>query len=144
MNRNIMLISTLVLFYILTSGYSYAVCTQQPNGTIDPMVDCVWPRAACDGATDDSAVFADAMNILNANGGTLKVPARTCLVNTTLDITRTQGSISIHCAGPDYSCMLTTTSPDIPQIKATSAYPGVRRISIRGLVFYREVTPTIG
>jgi hypothetical protein len=125
----------------LTNRAHAASCTPEANGTIDPTIDCS-PVAVCNGSTNDGPTFAAAMMVLNTLGGSLKVPAKTCLVNSTLNITNSH--VSVQCAGADFSCTLLTSNPSMPQITATAPYPGVNYISVRGLVLWHNPSATQG
>jgi hypothetical protein len=145
-NVRLTIFSKILVPLLLVTTSHAASCTREANGVIDPTLDCS-PAAICNGSTDDGPVFAAAMSVLNVNGGTLKVPAKSCMVNSPLNITHS--NLSIQCAGPDFACTLETSAASMPQITATvfvaGTNPGgVTNISVRGLVLEHTVAPTLG
>jgi hypothetical protein len=123
----------IILTIVLISSRSYsAVCTKQPNGIIDPLVDCI-PAAPCSGGAVDTDVFNTAMAVLNdpvSGGGALRMPAKVCTVNTTLEIKR--GYVSIFCAGSALSCTLRTTEANRAQIVSDQSYGADDIITVNG------------
>ena len=71
--------------------------------------------AKCDGSTDDSTAFTNAMTAVNSAGGVLSIPAGTCVVNSTLTISH--GGVVISGAGWK-ATKLTTSTANLPQIVA--------------------------
>jgi hypothetical protein len=144
--KTISSLSISMFFCLAAITANAASCTKQSDGTIDPSKNCS-PVAVCDGSTDDGPTFAAAMSVLNTSGGTLKVPAKTCMVNSTLNITHS--NVGIVCTGGNFTCVLETSVASLPQITATTFSPGpspvgVTDVSLRGLVLTRIVQASVG
>lgn len=93
--------------------------------------------AKCDGSTDDSTAFSNAMSAVNANGGILIIPPGTCVVNSTsLAISHT--GVVIEGAGRN-ATTLTTNSATLVQVSSS-----VADSTVQDLKLTRSVTATSG
>ncbi len=95
--------------------------------------------AVCDGSTDDSTAFQNALTTAEASGGVIEIPAGTCIVNSSLVITPSSNNyVSIVGQGQKIS-WLSTTSDSITQIVVNG-----NNVALKHFGLTRTTTATAG
>jgi Pectate lyase superfamily protein len=93
--------------------------------------------AKCDGTTDDSTAFAKAFAAIPSTGATLRLPAGTCIVNSTLHVV---SNTAVVGAGKKLS-VLKTDYASMPQIIVAD---GASNVRLSGFLLTRSVIATSG